>query len=545
MGRTYYDCPCCEREVWVHAFWGAAWVGAVCHACRDDHGNFTTKNCGVNGPAKRRREQAARNAANQRARRQADQARRDRAAAIRRREREETERMQRLRRERLEKERIAEANRLKAAREKAAQERKEMEAKLAKDIADKKKAAKDIRKKRKAKKNPYKDFKKLEAKKFIQDIGNSVIQYGAAAEVLEGQIEDIKGSLKTALKGEFDIVKDEFKEYSKYVNGIKDLTGNFIKTFESIFDESKNNTDEIISNAEELQDSDNDEDEKKAYAGDMKKNMDNLCNAVDNMMDEVDVIEAYYEYMLDDCKYFDEFVKKNKDAYEDEQKDMDPAIKAILDDANKFIQDERQLNDPDLVQYNKTQFTASYETTTYIRGCNSLGGSMWNSIKDTTREYAAMTGDLFTLGTKGLYGKCVKKIKDEKRQTEEVEVEYTLEQFHYDGAKHKDVLKKFTSETLKVIEDPLKKVVNKYQRVHDKSKEKTEEIDNFKKNNFGPLKQKLEQFKTEADKLKNRLNDPEAALRKVDCDLMQKKWDQILYERVNTERAKVAKPLAC
>lgn len=533
MGRTYYDCPCCERRVWVHSFWGAAWEGAVCHACRDDHGNYTTSSCCVDGPAKRRREQRARDAANERARQQAREFEIERQRQIERRQREERKAMEEMRIKR-ENERKAEAKRLEAARVAAKKEREEMQRKLAKEVADKKKAAEEIKKKTKSKKNPYKQFKNLETKKFIEDIGNKVIEYGAAAEELEGQIGDIKKSLKETLKGEFDIVKDEFVEYSKYVNGIKDLTGNFITNFESIFNEATGSKQSFDEDAEDFLDSDNDEKEKSKYEEKMKQNVDKLCNAVNNMMGEVAVIEAYYDYMLKDCEYFDEFVKEHGDQYEDEQTDLDRAIKALLKQANDQIKDKRAITDKELIDkydINKTVFTEEYESKTYIRGCNSICGSMWNSIKDTTREGVSLTADaatFVTTGRYGLYGKCLKKIENEKRRVETKTATHEIEQFYFDGAKHKKVLETFTNEALAEIEAPLKKVVNKYKSVYGKSEKKTEEIKKFKENNFKALKQQLATFKTAADTLQKDLAS-DKPLRQSHCELFEEKWQTILY----------------
>lgn len=536
MGRTYYDCPCCEREVWVHSFWGSAWEGAVCHACRDAHGNYCTSSCSVNGPAKRRREQAERDAAYERAQEQARQFEIDRQLAIERRQEEERKAMEEMRIQR-EKERKAEAKRLEAARIAAKKERDEMARKLAKEVADKKKAADKIREKMKSKKNPYKLFKNLETKKFIEEIGDKVIKYGAAAEVLEDQIGDIKKSLKETLKGEFDIVKDEFVEYSTYVNGIKDLTGNFIKNFESIFDEVNNSKNEFDGDANDLLDSDNEEEEKSKYQNNMKNNIDKLCNAVNNMMGEVAVIEAYYDYMLQDCKYFNEFVQEHGDQYESEQKDMDRAINALLKHAKDQIKDKRGITDEQLVKFNKTKFTEEYESKTYIRGCNSIAGSMGNSIWDTTRIMANFVGDvaaLGTLGTLGLTGKCLKKIQNEKYAVKTETVTYELKQFYFDGAKHKKVLETFTTEALAAIDKPLKKVVNKYKSVYGKSVKKTEEIKNFKKNNICALKEQLATFKKAADELQKELAS-DKPLRQSHRELFDEKWQKILYGDGNLE----------
>eukprot|EP01083_Nonionella_stella_P295023 1002716_1 len=509
MGRTYYDCPCCERRVWVHSFWGAAWDGAICHACRDDHGDYTTSNCSVDGPAKRRRERKLADEAYEKAKREAEQYQLEVKRKLKEREEEERKRMDRLMRER-EKARQDEADRLKKEREKKKIERDEMKRKLAEEVADKKKAAEEIRQKIKKLGNPYRDFKKLETKKFIQDIGDRVIKLCAAGEVLGEKIPALKASLKKTLDQEFDIVKDEFVEYSKYVNGIKDLSGKFINRFDSILNKTEQNMNDATGNVEDLEDSDCDEEEKECYQKDMAKNIETFCDNVDNMLGEVAVIESYYDYMLKDCEYFNTFVKQYGDQYEDEQKDMHPAMSALLQSAKALIKDERPFDDPELV---KTKFSATYESKTYIRDCNSVMGSMWNSTKDGVRLSGAVAVDIVTLGQAGLIGKCMKKIEDEKRKVTNNVVVYEMDEKFYDdikkekndGKKHRTVLERFTKEALEKVKAPLQKVVDKYKSVYGESNAKTQEIKDFKENNIMVLKNKLQSFKNGVDELKEKL----------------------------------------
>eukprot|EP01084_Bolivina_argentea_P034204 63308_1 len=374
MGKTYYDCPCCEREVWVHSFWGAAFVGAVCNSCRDDHGNYTTSSCSVNGPAKRRRDQRKRDAAMEQARRDRDAYEIERKRRKEKREKEEAKRIQdEIKKKQEFRKKQEEKMRLRRVAEQT--QRDHMKTLLAKQIADKEAAAKQIRAMKK-KNNPFKHFKTMKTHQFIQDIAERVEKVGAAGEILEEQIGDIKAELKQSLGDEFSVVQSEFVHYQTYANNMKSLSGTFIEQFGQVFDEVKQQEEDIKDCTDEIFHEKDD-----SYRTIMGENINKLSDAADEMAGQLAVMDAYYDKMISDGLYFEQFVERLGDE-QDEDLKKDTIIRKIVKDFKETCEDDRQY---DSGMY-KTKFSVDYECKTYKRNANSVWDNMKYTVSDNTRK---------------------------------------------------------------------------------------------------------------------------------------------------------------
>jgi len=525
MGKTYYDCPCCERRVWVHEFWGAGFVGSVCWACRDDHGSSCSSSCRVDGPRRQRRLQAEVDEAQRKARQdEIDRRARERE----KRERDERDRYEREMRKLAQ--RRAEALRLK--REEEEEERRRVEELMKKEIKDKEEAARKIREKIK-KVDPYKEFKKFNTTQFVKDIANRALDIAATGEILGEKVDTIKEELKERFKEEFEQIKPEVIRYKRYANAMVNTSKNYIAQFERVFQTSVSNVHDVADLVDDATSADNDEEEKKSYQKKMTEKLDALCTAAIEVSGELAVVEAYYDKMISDAKWF----LKLADDYQTQQRTVDDDFKGLANDADNIK--SQRLTDFE----QNTTVTAEVEYEAYKRDVNGFWGYCTKQVWDKTRTAAAATADglllpihLTDLSEMALYGasgkrliansmRMHKKIQNEKYGTKTLEVKVKVEYEYYDGDKHKKNIKTFLSNALEQIKESMDVSVPQLTKEADEVRAKFEQLEGIKAKYVTPMKTQMNAFKQNVEQLRGKLQT--LPLQNVKCEMLAGEWEKL------------------
>eukprot|EP00484_Ammonia_sp_Unknown_P030253 CAMPEP_0197032102 /NCGR_PEP_ID=MMETSP1384-20130603/10859_1 /TAXON_ID=29189 /ORGANISM="Ammonia sp." /LENGTH=556 /DNA_ID=CAMNT_0042461707 /DNA_START=34 /DNA_END=1704 /DNA_ORIENTATION=- len=525
MPRYYWECPCCENQVWVHSFWGAAWKDGICLQCRDSHGNSYYSNCSVNGPRRRRREDDLR--------RQAEEEARQRERQRREKERERTEREERERYEREMRElaqRRAEA--LRKKREEDERERLRIEELMRKEIKDKEEAARKIRETMK-KEDPYKEFKKFKTAQFVKDIAKRALDVSAMGEIIGEKVDSVKQELKKQLKEEFEQIKPEVIRYKRYSNAMKSTSTKYLAEFEKVFETSVQSVEDVADLLEDLKEADDDE-EKQTYQQKMAAKMDSLYTAAVEISGELAVVEAYYDKMISDAKWF----LKMADEYKVEHEvTLDADFKGMENDADN-IQSQRHMS---FAQ--NTTVEASYEIKSYKRNVDGVFSYLGNQMWDGIRRGAAATADVVRspahLAQMGVYGASWKtlvqntlimheKIDSEKHETAKVKFGVHVAYDFYDGDKHKEKLKQFLSKSLEQMKESMNVEVPKLNANADAIRARFDELDAVKDVYLTPMKKQVDEFKKKAKELKRKLD--EMPLKKARCELMADEWTKLANE---------------
>eukprot|EP01083_Nonionella_stella_P191391 708442_1 len=283
------------------------------------------------------------------------------------------------------------------------------------------------------------------------------------------------------------------------------------------------------------------------------------------MAGQLAVMDAYYDKMISDGRYFEQFVQRLGDE-QDEDSKKDTIIRKIVKDFKETCEDDRQY---DTGMY-KTKFSVDYECKTYKRNANSVWDNMKYTVSDNTRKACSAIADAAVvtgvavgstaaigvggaaiIGTggvalvpgasaidaglkgydylstrKSLYGSCIKKIENEKYSTTTETVTCELKQEFYDGKKHKQVLEKFTEDVLSMLKKPLREQIGKYNDMAEAAKIKNNELEDFRKKGLIEMQTYVEKFRKDARELKNKLNSS-VPLREMDCKLLSDNWTSL------------------